>query len=91
MSENITRTITTDSIVKGFMVEVIDGEPHVTTLGPVKVSGKPNETQARIALKRAGYLVPRGTAVSIEEGSKKTYTLPLDKFIEACEQFGTIE
>ena len=81
---NLTRTITT---YKAMAVKLSfeNGEPKADVIGEATFVGtNPAKADARKALAAAGYDVPRGTEVTIEEVSSNTYACSIEQFISVA-------
>lgn len=81
---NITRTITTykATAVKLFLE---NGQPKSDVIGEATFVGtSPSKADARKALAAAGFDVPRGTDVTIEEVSSNTYACSIEQFISVA-------
>ena len=86
-TDYITRTVITETTITGYDVEIVEGEPHVLKVGPITVNGNiANDSEARAALKRAGYMFSRGLKVDVQKGGKKKYRMPLDLFMQYAEE-----
>lgn len=81
MAKMFTRTITTYRATAAKTV-LKDGKFVAEVIGSVEyVAASTGATEARSALKAAGYAVPRGTEVLIEKVSEETYGMPVETFM----------
>ena len=81
MSAQITRTITTWN-ASAYRIAWVDGQPTADLIGQVDYMGSDSKTEARAALKEAGYDCPRGTEVVITKVSEQLYAMPVETFLK---------
>ena len=81
---NITRTISDYEVIAS-SIEVEDGKPVIKELAKASFFGtKPSQTEARRALKEAGFTVPRGCTLVINERSAQAYACTLEQFLSVA-------
>lgn len=81
MAKQITRTVTIYKVSASKEVWS-KGVGRLEEFASVEIEGTSlTRTEARAALIAAGYKVPRGTHIEIEEISNALYTMPLDFFM----------
>ena len=81
MAKVFTRTVTT---WKATACKVVweKGQPKANIIGEVEYqSASTNKTEARAALIKAGFTVPRGTEVQFEKVAEEVYAMDIDTFM----------
>ena len=81
MAKQVTRTVTTWNAT-AYKVELHDGNPTIKTIGAVTYdSQSTTQTEARAALKAAGYEVPRGVTVDVQKVCERKFALEMETFM----------
>lgn len=81
---NITRTIS-DYEVIATKIAVKDGKPEVEEVAKARFFGtKPSMTEARRALKAAGFDVPRGCTLAVNEVESAAYACTVEQFLSVA-------